>query len=223
MTKILAFAGSTRDGSFNNAIVKVAAEGAKEAGAEVTLISLADYEMPIFNEDEEAEFGIPENALAFKALLMEHDGFLIASPEYNSSYPALLKNAIDWASRMSEDEKPLQAFKGKVAGIMAASAGGLGGLRVLVVLRMLLENIGMVVNPNQKAIAKVNTLLDDSGNVSDEKTIKQLKNLGKETAELARKLANKQFNALANRISSFRFILAMFGLTVVESKRACFR
>lgn len=191
MTKILAFAGSTRDGSFNNAIVKVAAEGAKEAGAEVTLISLADYEMPIFNEDEEAEFGIPENALAFKALLMEHDGFLIASPEYNSSYPALLKNAIDWASRMSEGEKPLQAFKGKVAGIMAASAGGLGGLRVLVVLRMLLENIGMVVNPNQKAIAKVNTLLDDSGIVSDEKTIKQLKNLGKETAELARKLANK--------------------------------
>ncbi len=191
MTKILAFAGSTRDGSFNNAIVKVAAEGAKEAGAEITLISLADYEMPIFNEDEEAEFGIPENALAFKALLMEHDGFLIASPEYNSSYPALLKNAIDWASRMSGGEKPLQAFKGKVAGIMAASAGGLGGLRVLVVLRMLLENIGMVVNPNQKAIAKVNTLLDDSGNVSDEKTIKQLKNLGKETAELARKLADK--------------------------------
>lgn len=191
MTKILAFAGSTRDGSFNNAIVKVAAQGAKEAGAEVTLISLADYEMPIFNEDEEAEFGIPENALAFKALLMEHDGFLIASPEYNSSYPALLKNAIDWASRMSEGEKPLQAFKGKVAGIMAASAGGLGGLRVLVVLRMLLENIGMVVNPNQKAIAKVNTLLDDSGNVSDEKTIKQLRNLGKETAELARKLADK--------------------------------
>ena len=191
MTKILAFAGSTRDGSFNNAIVKVAAEGAKEAGADVTVINLADYQMPIFNEDEEAEFGIPEKALAFKALLMEHDGFLIASPEYNSSYPALLKNAIDWASRMSEGEKPLQAFKGKVAGIMAASAGGLGGLRVLVVLRMLLENIGVIVSPNQKAIAKVNTLLDDSGSVSDEKTIKQLKNLGKETAELARKLVGK--------------------------------
>ncbi|NDW14777.1 FMN reductase [Alteromonas genovensis] len=189
MTKILAFAGSTRDGSFNNAIVKVAAEGAKEAGADVTVINLADYQMPIFNEDEEAEFGIPEKALAFKELLMEHDGFLIASPEYNSSYPALLKNAIDWASRMSEGEKPLQAFKGKVAGIMAASAGGLGGLRVLVVLRMLLENIGVIVSPNQKAIAKVNTLLDDSGSVSDEKTIKQLKNLGKETAELVRKLS----------------------------------
>ena len=188
MTKILAFAGSTRRGSFNHAIVNVAAEGAREAGAEVTVIDLADYAMPIFNEDEEAEFGIPERALAFKALLMSHDGFLIASPEYNSSYPALLKNALDWASRMSEGEKPLQAYRGKVAGIMAASAGGLGGMRVLVVLRMLLENIGVIVNPNQKAIAKVDTLMNDSGEVTDAKTIKQLKNLGKETVELTSKI-----------------------------------
>lgn len=89
MTKILAFAGSTRKGSFNHAIVNVAAEGARDAGAEVTVIDLADYQMPIFNEDDEAEFGMPEKAQAFKELLMSHDGFLIASPEYNSSYPAL--------------------------------------------------------------------------------------------------------------------------------------
>ncbi|AGP84914.1 NADPH-dependent FMN reductase [Alteromonas mediterranea] len=188
MTKILAFAGSTRKGSFNHAIVNVAAEGARDAGAEVTVIDLADYQMPIFNEDDEAEFGMPEKAQAFKELLMSHDGFLIASPEYNSSYPALLKNAIDWASRMGEGEKPLQAYRGKVAGIMAASAGGLGGMRVLVVLRMLLENLGTMVLPNQKAISKVNTLMED-GVITDEKTIKQLKNLGKETAELAVKLA----------------------------------
>ncbi len=191
MTKILAFAGSTRKGSFNHAIVKVAAQGAREAGAEVTVIDLADYQMPLFNEDEEAEFGMPEKAQAFKELLLSHDGFLIASPEYNSSYPALLKNAIDWASRMGEGEKPLQAYRGKVAGIMAASAGGLGGMRVLVVLRMLLENLGTLVLPNQKAIAKVNTLLNETGEVEDEKTIRQLKNLGKETAELARKLQAK--------------------------------
>lgn len=191
MTKILAFAGSTRKGSFNHAIVKVAAQGAREAGAEVTVIDLADYQMPLFNEDEEAEFGMPEKAQAFKELLISHDGFLIASPEYNSSYPALLKNAIDWASRMGEGEKPLQAYRGKVAGIMAASAGGLGGMRVLVVLRMLLENLGTLVLPNQKAIAKVNTLLNETGEVEDEKTIRQLKNLGKETAELARKLQAK--------------------------------
>lgn len=188
MAKLLAFAGSTRKNSYNQAILDVAAEGAREAGAEVTVVSLADYAMPIFNEDEETEFGIPERAQAFKELLMSHDGFLIASPEYNSSYPALLKNAIDWASRKAGDEKVLAAYKGKVAGIMAASAGGLGGMRVLVVLRMLLENLGTMVLPTQRAVAKVSTLVDDNGVVSDEKTIKQLKALGKETAELAAKV-----------------------------------
>lgn len=188
MAKLLAFAGSVRKGSFNNAIVEVAAEGAREAGADVTLINLSDFEMPIFSEDYEAEYGAPEGALAFKKLLMEHDGFLIASPEYNSSYPALLKNAIDWASRMAEGEKPLQAFKGKAAGIMSASAGGLGGMRVLVVLRMLLENIGMHVLPLQRAVGGVDKLLDEHGKISDETTCKQLKLLGKQTAEFAAKL-----------------------------------
>jgi len=184
MTKLLAFAGSTRRNSFNQAVLEVAAQGAREAGVDVTIIHLKDYEMPIFNQDEEQEFGIPERARAFKQLLMEHDGFLIASPEYNSSYPAVLKNAIDWASRMEDGEKPLQAYKGKVAGIMAASAGGLGGIRVLVVLRMLLANLGITVLPTQVAVAKVDTLMDDSGVITDEKTVKQLKNLGKQTAEL---------------------------------------
>ncbi|NMH59549.1 NADPH-dependent FMN reductase [Alteromonas ponticola] len=188
MVKLVAFAGSTREKSYNQAIIEVAVEGAREAGAEVKLITLADYPMPIFNQDDEAEHGIPEKAQQFKELLIEADGFLIASPEYNSSYPALLKNAIDWASRQAGDEKVLAAYKGKVAGIMAASEGALGGMRVLVTLRMLLENIGTMVLPNQKAISRVNTLLDESGKVSDEKTIKQLKLLGKQTAELAVKI-----------------------------------
>ncbi len=188
MTRLLAFSGSTRNGSFNQAILEIAAEGARESGAKVTVVNLADYPMPIYNEDEEGKSGVPENARGFKRLLTEHDGFLIASPEYNSSYPALLKNAIDWASRMEEGDKPMQAFKGKTAGIMAASAGGLGGMRVLVVLRMLLANIGVTVLPAQLAVAKVNTLMDDSGVITDEKTIKQLKNLGKQTAELTMKM-----------------------------------
>ncbi|MCW8107705.1 NAD(P)H-dependent oxidoreductase [Alteromonas ponticola] len=188
MVKLVAFAGSTRKESFNQAIIEVAVAGAIEAGAEVQLINLADYPMPMFNQDEEAAGGIPEHAQRFKELLIEADGFLIASPEYNSSYPALLKNAIDWASRQAGDEKVLAAYRGKVAGIMAASEGALGGMRVLVTLRMLLENIGTMVLPNQKAIARVHTLLDDNGNVADEKTIKQLKLLGKQTAELAAKV-----------------------------------
>lgn len=188
MVKILAFSGSSREGSYNQAIVKVAAQGAKEAGAEVTVVNLADFDMPIFNEDLERTQGIPEKAQAFKALLMSHDGFLIASPEYNSSYPALLKNAIDWASRKQGDEGILAAYRGKVAGIMAASAGGLGGMRVLVVLRMLLENLGTIVIPTQRAIAKVNTLLDENGEVVDERTITQLKALGSEVADKAKRL-----------------------------------
>lgn len=190
MTKLLAFAGSTRKGSFNQAILDVAVEGAREAGAEVTLISLADYEMPVFNEDYESEHGIHDNAQAFKDLLMEHDGFLIATPEYNSSYPALLKNAIDWASRMAEGEKPLQAYKGKIAGIMAASPGGLGGMRALAALRTLLENIGTMVLPNQRSVAKAGDLVDESGKLTDEKTIRFLKNLGRDTAVMAGKITS---------------------------------
>ncbi|AXR05840.1 NADPH-dependent FMN reductase [Salinimonas sediminis] len=191
MPSILAFAGSTRRQSFNQAIVNVAAQGAREAGAEVTVINLADYAMPLFNEDEETELGIPERAQAFKELLIRHDGFLIASPEYNSSYPALLKNALDWASRKGETEQVMQAYRGKVAGIMAASSGGLGGLRVLVTLRMLLENMGVLVHPNQKAIAKVHSLIGDDGQINDEKTLTQLKKLGADTAQLCAQVNSK--------------------------------
>jgi len=188
MVNVLAFAGSTRKGSFNQAILNIAVQGAKDAGAHVTVVNLADYPMPLFNQDEEDEQGIHENAQAFKALLTSHDGFLIASPEYNSSYPALLKNAIDWASRSAEGETPMQAYKGKVAAIMASSPGALGGLRALVPLRMLLENIGTLVLPNQRAIAKVHTLMDDNGQITDERTIQQLRGLAAELVETLEKL-----------------------------------
>lgn len=189
MAKLLAFAGSTRKGSFNQSVLHSAADGAEQAGAQVTRISLADYPMPLYNQDEEAAHGIPEAAQAFKALMMNHDGFLIASPEYNSSYPALLKNALDWASRPAPDEPMLAAYKGKVAGIMSCSQGALGGMRVLVVLRMLLENLGVIVSPNQKAIGKVDTLMDEKGIITDARALKQLHGLGSQTADLAFKLA----------------------------------
>jgi chromate reductase len=188
MIKILAFAGSGRKNSFNKKILKCAVQGASDAGAQVTVVELADFNMPIFNEDDEAAHGIPEGAMAFKKLLIEHDGFLLASPEYNSAYSALLKNSIDWASRMSEGEKPLQAYRGKVAGIMAASDGALGGLRGLVSVRMLLENLGTMVLPGQKAVGKVSSLLDESGELADEKTQVALKNIGAELVNILTKL-----------------------------------
>ncbi|MBT0584839.1 NADPH-dependent FMN reductase [Alteromonas oceanisediminis] len=188
MVKILAFSGSARKNSFNQAVATAAADAARNAGAEVTLVNLGDYPMPIFNEDDEAASGMPDQARAFKELLLSHDAFIIVSPEYNSSYPALLKNAIDWASRKQSDEKPLEAFRGKTALIMAASAGALGGMRVLVTLRMLLGNIGVNVLANQKAIGKVDTLMNDSGQLTDEKTLSQIAKLVEELATTTQKL-----------------------------------
>jgi chromate reductase len=188
MIKILAFSGSGRKDSYNTKVVNIAAQGATEAGAKVTIVDLAEFDMPIFNEDLESKEGMHSGGQKFKRLLIEHDGFLISSPEHNSSYSALLKNSIDWASRQVEGETPMQAYKGKVAGIMGASPGALGGLRGLVSLRMLLENIGVMVLPGQKAVSKVHTLLDDNGHLADEKTQNALKKIGKELVNTLSKL-----------------------------------
>lgn len=180
MAKILAFAGSGRRNSYNYSVVKCAAEGARDAGADVTLIDLSEYaSVPVFTEDLEAEQGMPEKAKEFKTLMMEHDGFLIANPEYNSGYSALFKNLIDWTSRKEGDEAPLQAFTGKPVALMAASPGALGGIRVLVPVRLLLSNINMNVLGQQVAIPKVAELLDDKHELVDASTIIKLHGLAK--------------------------------------------
>jgi len=188
MTKILAFSGSARADSFNQKLAKIAAAGAEQAGAQVTIISLADFPMPIFNQDLEAAEGIPEYAGHFKQLLIEHDGFLIASPEYNSAFSPLLKNAIDWASRKVGDEPPLLAYRGKLAAIMAASPGALGGLRGLVFLRLLLANIGVNVLSDQYALAQAGQAFDAEGQLIDKAIESTVKNLGSVLAKTAIKL-----------------------------------
>ncbi|MDB6154626.1 MAG: NADPH-dependent reductase [Chthoniobacteraceae bacterium] len=189
MRKILAFAGSTRAGSFNRLLVTIAAAGARAAGAEVTEINLRDFPMPLFDQDLEAASGLPENAKKFKALLRAHDGFLIASPEYNSSVTGVLKNAIDWASRVEEENEPsLVAYTGKVAAICSASPGGLGGLRGLVHLRSILGNIGVLVLPEQVAISSAYEAFEENGALKDARKQKQVGALGKRLAELLAKL-----------------------------------
>ncbi len=179
MKKILAFAGSARKDSFNKKLVAIAAEGASQAGAEVTLIDLADYPMPLFNEDLEKEQGIPETALAFKQLLIEHDAILISSPEYNSAFSPLLKNVIDWASRASsENEPPLAAYRGKHVVIMSTSPGALGGMRGLVFLRMLLGNLGMVVLPEQQAVGNAYKVFNEDGSLNDDALQEKIAGLG---------------------------------------------
>ncbi len=165
--KILAFSGSLRKGSFNQQLVKIAAGGAEAAGAEVTVVNLRELPLPVYDADLEEAEGLPENARTLKALMKAHSGFLIASPENNSSLSAALKNAIDWASRREGDETPLVCFKDKTAVVMAASPGALGGLRGLNHLRSILTSIGVLVLPDQKAIPKAHEALAGNGTLND--------------------------------------------------------
>jgi len=166
--RILAFGGSLRRDSYNHKLASFAARGARDAGAEVTLIRLADFPMPIFDQDIEDKDGLPEHAKRLKKLFVEHHGFLIASPEYNSGMTAALKNAMDWVSRQeTDDEPPLVAYKGKAAALMAASPGALGGLRGLVHLRFILGNIGVHVLPDQLSIPKAHEALGEDGGPKD--------------------------------------------------------
>jgi NAD(P)H-dependent FMN reductase len=161
--KILAFAGSLRENSYNKRVVKIAVEGAKRAGAEVTYINLSDYAMPIYDADDQDENGFPENALKFQKLLSEHDGLLIASPEYNGSLPGGLKNAIDWASRANDEFKMGEVFKGKIGAIMTASPGGFGGIRCLGHLRSVLTILQVNVLPSEIAVGKVHEMFEGDG------------------------------------------------------------
>ncbi|MGI0072232.1 MAG: NADPH-dependent FMN reductase [Nitrosotalea sp.] len=186
--KILAFAGSARTSSFNKKLVKIAAAGAAEAGADVTVIDLRDFPMPLYDGDLEQQEGLPINARKIKDMMISHQGFLISSPEYNSSITPLLKNTIDWASRQSEGEASLVSFQGKIAGIMSASPGGLGGLRGLVHVRSTLENIGVIVIPNQIAVAKAHEAFNTDGTLKDKKQEEQVKKIGVDLTKILLKL-----------------------------------
>jgi NAD(P)H-dependent FMN reductase len=187
--KIVAFAGSLRAGSFNKKLLAIAADAARAAGAEVTVVDLRELALPLFDQDLEEAGGLPEGAKKLKAFLRAGDGFLIASPEYNSSITAALKNAIDWASRAeTDDEPPLVAYKGKVAALMATSPGALGGLRGLVTLRSILGNIGVLVLPDQVAIPTAHEAFDDTGKLKDERKAKQVAKLADALVELVTKL-----------------------------------
>lgn len=186
--KILAFAGSTRQDSFNKKVLSIAVQGARNAGAEVTIIDLRDIPMPLYDGDFEKEYGIPENGKKLMNLMIEHDGFLIASPEYNRSVSGVLKNAIDWASRPVKGMSSLKAFDGKVACLMSASDGALGGLRGLFALRWILENIKVLVLPKQGTVPKANEAFDENGKLKDEKLQASIENLGKSLTDIIQKL-----------------------------------
>ncbi|GAB4398934.1 MAG: NADPH-dependent FMN reductase [Rhodoferax sp.] len=168
MTKppaILVFAGSTRLASYNRRLAKVAAQVAQELGCSATLLELADFEIPLYNADLEAR-GTPPDVIRLKEQLDAHPGWIICSPEYNGSYPSLLKNTLDWASSPIKGHSlwadPSKPFAGKVVGLMSASPGALGGLRALSHLAPLLLNLHCWVSPYQFALAQAAQAWDDS-------------------------------------------------------------
>lgn len=189
--RILALAGSTRAHSLNKRLVRFAAEAARAADVEVTTIDLRDYPLPLFDGDLEDRDGLPENAKKLKAMFREHDGLLIASPEYNSSVTAVLKNVIDWVSRAeSEGEPPLIAFRGKTAALLSASPGALGGLRGLVHLRAILGNLGVIVLPDQVAVTKANEAFDEQGALKEQQTASRVAAVAQALAAFLKKHVN---------------------------------
>ena len=188
--KILAFAGSTRIDSFNKKLIRIAALGASEAGADVTVIDLRDFQIPLYDGDLEQNEGLPQNVQRLKNLMSSQQGFLIASPEYNSSITGVLKNTIDWTSCQSENEAPLACYKGKIAGIMSASPGSLGGLRGLVHVRAILENMGVMVMPEQIAISAANEAFDGDDSLKDKKQEEKVKKIGVNLTRILSKLSS---------------------------------
>jgi NAD(P)H-dependent FMN reductase len=189
--RILVFAGSIRTGSYNARLAALAAKELALTGAEVTRISLEDYPLPIYNGDDEVERGPPANARNLKVMMAEHHGVFIASPEYNASVTPLLKNTIDWVSRVRErGEPPLAVFKGRVFALGGASESPYGALRSLMALRQVLElGCGALVLPEQITVFHANEAFDEMDNLKEERAAATLKRVTQRLADAAREMA----------------------------------
>jgi len=174
MTRVLIFAGSNRRESLNKRLAVAAAARVKELGGEATLVDLADYPMPLYDGDLEAAEGLPENAVRLRKLMMEHDALLLACPEYNGSITPLLKNTLDWTSRPGNGVGMTAAYKGKVAGLLSASPGGLGGMRGLVHVRAILGGMGVLVIPGDVSVGGAHQSFAADGSLADEKVAGRL-------------------------------------------------
>jgi NAD(P)H-dependent FMN reductase len=190
MAKILVLAGSARRESFNKKLATLAATVLDEEGASVTLVDLAHYPMPIYDGDLEAESGVPEKARELRELMQENHALVLASPEYNGSVTPLLKNTLDWVSRPEEGAPGSTAFKGKVAALLSASPGGLGGQRGLVHLRAILNNLGVLVLPSSLSVTSAHKAFRDEGALADERLGLRLKGLMASLVRTAKALEN---------------------------------
>src|SRR5215475_5298339 len=186
--KILIIPGSLRTGSHNAKLAMAGADEFVRADAEVTRISLADFPLPIYDGDLQAKSGVPNNAVNLKRMMGAHHGVLIVTPEYNSSVPALVKNTIDWISRVQDPHEARgQVFRDKPFAIAAASENRLGGTRALAALRLILSACRALVIPNQLALSFADQAYDEMDRLRKEADIEALKALVRQLIEMAQK------------------------------------
>jgi len=190
--RLLFFAGSARRDSWNKKLAKLGAEIAQANGLPSTFADLGDYPMPLYDGDLESAEGPPENALKLKHLLEQHQGVFIAAPEYNSSITPLLKNSLDWVSRIREEGEPaLQVYKTRVFAIGGASPGPYGGVRALLTVRQILQvGLGALVLPGQVTVARASGAFEASGHLKDKAQQQRYKRLIENLAVAATKLTH---------------------------------
>lgn len=189
--RILVFAGSIRTGSYNARLAALVAKELARTEVEVSLISLQDYSMPLYDGDREGASGPPEAAVKLKRMLCAHHGVFIASPEYNASVAPLLKNAIDWVSRVRDGkEPPLAAYRNRAFALGAASDGSYGGMRSLMALRQILElGCGALVIPEQISVRGAAQAFDDRDDIKDPQLAGLLRTTAQRLIEVARHFA----------------------------------
>ena len=187
--KILVIPGSLRSGSLNARLAAVAAHEFALSGVEVSRISLSDFPLPIYDGDLQARSGVPKNAVNLKRMIGAHHGVLIVTPEYNSSVPALVKNTIDWVSRVQDPHETRgQVFRDRTFAIAAASGGRLGGTRALAALRLILSACHATVIPNQLAVSFAEEAYDDMDRLKHSADSEGLKALVRQLIEFSQRM-----------------------------------
>lgn len=188
--RILAFSGSSRRDSLNQKLLDIAAAGARNVGADVTPVRLAEYDLPLYDADLEDERGMPTGARALQELLTRHDALLIATPEYNGGYTGLLKNTLDWVSRPRPDgSSGIALFAGKAAALVSASPGKLGGLRSQIGMRAVLEKLGVLVIPDAFALGAAHEAFNSEGKLKDPNHERIVYGVGAALSRIASRLA----------------------------------
>jgi chromate reductase, NAD(P)H dehydrogenase (quinone) len=187
--KILVIPGSLRTGSLNARLAAAATYELAQAGAEVTRISLGDFPLPIYDGDLQAKSGVPKHAVNLKRMIGAHHGVLIVTPEYNSSVPALLKNTIDWITRVQDaHETRGQVFRDRAFAIAAASGNRLGGTRALAALRLILAACQATVIPNQLALSFADEAYDDRDRLKHPADVEALKALARQLIDVSQRM-----------------------------------